>query len=347
MSSTPTDCLVVGAGPAGLCAAAAARERGWEPVIVERSDRIGGVWGRVEPDLRCLSPRNRDRLPDASYPVGPGLRASAAEVHQALEDFAQRQDFDIRFGLAAQSLRRTTDDSEAPLELVTDSGSFASRRLVLATGEFGRPRIPALPGAFDGPTTHSSRFRAIDASEGEHVVVVGAANSAVDLVGRLLRRGIEVTVSARSGLHKPRKLAAQPVATLLWWASGMPVRWLPASMHCDRVVPTVDNDIVQAAAEGRVRVVGEAISLTSSGLVVEGGNEVSADRIVFATGFLRDLDWVAGITLDEDGVPPHDRGLSTEIPGLGFLGLACMRTRRSGFLRGFTDDARAVVGRLA
>jgi len=176
---------------------------------------------------------------------------------------------------------------------------------------------------------------------------VGAANSAVDLVGRLVRQGTQVTVAARSGLYAPRKLARKPLSTLLWWASALPMNWLPPSMQCERVVPTVDDDIVRAAAEGTVRVVGEAIGLTASGLLVDDGVEVPADRIVFATGFLRDLHWATALTLDAEGVPLHRQGLSTELPGVAFLGLPCMRTRRSGFLRGFTDDARAVIGRLA
>ena len=45
-------------------------------------------------------------------------------------------------------------------------------------------------------------------------------------------------------------------------------------------------------------------------------------------------------------MPGHDRGLSTEIPGLAFMGLPCMRSRRSGFLRGFAADANSIVGRL-
>ncbi|HCP47777.1 MAG TPA: hypothetical protein DIU15_17180 [Deltaproteobacteria bacterium] len=347
MELSAHDCLIVGAGPAGLCAAAAAREHGWEPIVVERSDRIGGVWCRVEPDLRCLSPRHRDLLPDRSYPLGSGLRASASEVHRALEEFAQKEQFDIRFGMTATGLRQVQGEQGPLLEIVTEEGSLQGHRIVIATGEFGCPKIPDLPGHFEGETAHSSEFRASQVDPGEHIIVVGAANSAVDLVGRLLRQGATVTVSARSGLHAPRALAPQPFSTLLWWASALPVGWLPPSMQCDRVVPTVDDDIVRAQQDGRIRVIGEAIGMTASGLRVVGGEEVEADRIVFATGFLRDLRWATSLTLDEDGIPRHDRGLSTELAGVAFLGLPCMRTRRSGFLRGFAEDARAVLRRLA
>jgi hypothetical protein len=34
------------------------------------------------------------------------------------------------------------------------------------------------------------------------------------------------------------------------------------------------------------------------------------------------------------------------VPGLGFVGIPCQRTRRSGFLRGFAADAENVVAGL-
>ena len=67
--------------------------------------------------------------------------------------------------------------------------------------------------------------------------------------------------------------------------------------------------------------------------------------MIWRTGFLRDL---AGTSLDLDarGVPEHDRGLSTELPSLAFQGLRWLRPRRSEFLCGVLDDARAVGSRL-
>jgi len=336
------DLVVVGAGPGGLCVAAAARKAGLEALVLERQTRIGGVWHQVEPDLHCLSPRHRDRLPDGSSPRGEGVRARADEVLSCLDDFVSREKPNIQFGVSAEALSRSADG----LQLRTTSGIFLSPRVVLATGEFGRPRIPALQGDFAGPAQHTSEVRAKDISDDEHVVIVGTGNSAVDLAVRLLRRGVRLTISARSGIAPAQPLAGEPLSTLRWWASALPISALPRSLRCSRSVPKVDDDLAEAAADGRLVLVGEAIGLEADRLVVAGGETLTVDRIVWATGFRRDLAWVEGITLDEDGVPLHERGLSPEIPGLAFMGLPCMRTRRSGFLRGFAADARSIVGRL-
>jgi putative flavoprotein involved in K+ transport len=109
----------------------------------------------------------------------------------------------------------------------------------------------------------------------------------------------------------------------------------------------VDGDIYDAANSGRITCVGAAKALTSSGVVVSEGDVVPADRVVFATGYRRDTAWLQdAVTLYENGVPKQNRGISPEISGLAFIGIPCMRTRRSGFIRGFTGDARAIVASI-
>ena len=46
------DVIVIGAGAAGLAAAAALMRRGHSVLVLEARDRIGGrIWTRIEPDL--------------------------------------------------------------------------------------------------------------------------------------------------------------------------------------------------------------------------------------------------------------------------------------------------------
>ena len=345
MTSAPHALVVVGAGPAGLCVAGAARARGVEAVVVEASDAVGGAWRHIPGDLRCLSPRVHDLLPDGTFPAGHGVRATAAEVLRWATDYATREAFDIRFGVTANGLR----EDRGVLRLVTTDGELATRRLVVATGEFGRPRIPELPGAdaFAGVAEHSRHCDPASVREGERVVLVGTGNSAVDLLPRLLARGADLVVSARTSPTRPEGLPTGAKARVLWEASAIPVRLLPPRLRCTDTVPVVDPDLYDAIASGRVREVGETVGLETSGVRVVGGELVPADRVVWATGFRRDIAWLDGLTTDPlTSAPAHREGVSTDVRGLGFLGLPCMRTRRSGFLRGFADDAKAVLAAL-
>jgi hypothetical protein len=81
---------------------------------------------------------------------------------------------------------------------------------------------------------------------------------------------------------------------------------------------------------------GEVVSLERNGARVRStpasrvAEPVEVGEIVWATGFRRGDPW------PERALPP----------GVARVGVPCLRTRRSGFLRGFTEDARVVVQRL-
>ena len=68
--------------------------------------------------------------------------------------------------------------------------------------------------------------------------------------------------------------------------------------------------------------------------------------IVWATGFSYDFSWIDFPVCDETGYPVTDRG-ATSVPGLYFMGLNWMVTRKSGLLYGVGDDARHVAAHIA
>lgn len=67
--------------------------------------------------------------------------------------------------------------------------------------------------------------------------------------------------------------------------------------------------------------------------------------IVWATGFRPDYRWLHVPVLDPKGRLRHEGGV-LDAPGLYALGLPLLRRRRSSFISGSTDDARAVTDHL-
>ena len=333
--------IVVGAGPAGLAAAWAARQAGAEPVVLEASDRAGGAWARIRPELRCLSPRRHDRMPDGHVPEGDD-RATAGDVHRALLDFQHRAGLDVRFNTPATALT-----PGGLLEVATSSGTLSARCVVVATGEYGRPRWPALPGVFEGPIVHSSTFCADDVRPGERTLVVGAGNSGAETAVLLAGQGGRVTLACSGRPSRPSREKTGWLGELTYRLSGIPIRHFPGRGGCLGQTPVVDPHLFDAVRAGAVRVVPRVQRLVGTGVVTADGHERPADRIVLCTGYRRDTEWLQdAISLGPDGEPSEKNGLSTEIAGLGFVGIPCMRTRRSGFLRGFVDDAGYVVRHL-
>ena len=68
--------------------------------------------------------------------------------------------------------------------------------------------------------------------------------------------------------------------------------------------------------------------------------------IVWATGFRPDYGWLDVPVLDAKGQLRHEGG-AVDSPGLYALGLPVLRRRRSTFICGIEDDARAVIDHLA
>ena len=67
--------------------------------------------------------------------------------------------------------------------------------------------------------------------------------------------------------------------------------------------------------------------------------------VIWATGFGADLSWAELPILGSDGTPDQRQGRSV-VPGIWFLGIPWMRTRKSALILGADDDARAVVDDL-
>jgi putative flavoprotein involved in K+ transport len=67
--------------------------------------------------------------------------------------------------------------------------------------------------------------------------------------------------------------------------------------------------------------------------------------IVWATGFRPDYRWLDVPVVDAKGHLRHEGGV-VDSPGLYALGLPVLRQRKSSFICGIEDDARAVIDHL-
>ena len=66
--------------------------------------------------------------------------------------------------------------------------------------------------------------------------------------------------------------------------------------------------------------------------------------VIWATGFRFDYSWVKANAFDKFGYPKTDRG-EASAPGLFFLGMNYLHTRKSGIVYGITGDANHVAAR--
>jgi thioredoxin reductase/NAD-dependent dihydropyrimidine dehydrogenase PreA subunit len=201
------DVVIVGAGPAGLTAAAAARERGLSHVVLEQERDLGGTIFHY--------PRRKLVLVQAvDMPIlgrlGEGEYAKE-DLLGILQDVCRRGDLRVRFGERVQGLER----SGGVFAVRSTSGVTLSRFVVLALGRRGTPRKLGAPGE----ELPKVMYQLTDAESYEHqrILVVGGGDSAVEAaLGLARQRGNRVTLSyRREKLVRIKKKNEQRVGELL------------------------------------------------------------------------------------------------------------------------------------
>jgi putative flavoprotein involved in K+ transport len=68
--------------------------------------------------------------------------------------------------------------------------------------------------------------------------------------------------------------------------------------------------------------------------------------VIWATGFRGDLSWISLPVTAPDGSAIHEQGRSP-VPGLWFLGIPWMRTRKSGIIMGADEDGSHTADQVA
>ena len=140
---------MIGAGPGGLVSARWLLSQGFEPTIFEQSPMLGGQWTGLDgisgvwPTMHTNTSRILTSFSDLEHEndlVFPSNRDILAYLHRYAETFALTSR--IRFGTRVDLLSRGDGGW-----LVEHSGMTETfERVVVASGRFQSPYIPAVPG---------------------------------------------------------------------------------------------------------------------------------------------------------------------------------------------------------
>ncbi|MEU2286102.1 NAD(P)/FAD-dependent oxidoreductase [Streptomyces sp. NPDC013178] len=340
------DVALIGGGQSGLAAAYALRGQGLRPVALEASEQAAGSWPRYYDSLTLFSPARYSSLPGMPFPgEDPDRYPHRDEVVAYLTAYAGRLDADVRTGCRVAGVRRADEGFE--VELV-GGGRLAARAVVAASGTFGRPHRPALPGLedFTGTVLHAADYRSPAPFAGQRIVVVGAGNSAVQIAAELAQVA-RVTLASR-------RLARQRILgrDLHFWLArtGLDRAPLGRLLRTSPTQPVIDDGRYRAALAQRAPH-RQALFTGIDGPKVSwpDGRREEVDTILLATGYRPDLPFLAGLdgALDDTGRPWQREGISLMHPGLAFVGLEWQRSLSSNSLRGVGRDAARVARHLA
>ena len=205
--------VIVGAGPAGLAAAACLHRAGAPYMILEREGCVGASWHHHYERLHLHTDRAHSALPYFPLPKHYPKYPSREQFVAYLESYAKRFNLQPRFGQEVYSAHLR----DGRWHVRTQHTIYESRYLIVATGYNARPYLPAWPGqeTFTGEVMHSSAYKNGAPYREKRVLVVGFGNSGGEIAIDLWEHGARPTLSVRGPVNVvPREVVGVPILTI-------------------------------------------------------------------------------------------------------------------------------------
>jgi thioredoxin reductase len=309
---------VLGAGAAGLVMSRRLLEAGVEFDALDAASRVGGLWasspahGPLYRNTHLISPKSLQGFVDfpmpASYPDFP----HHSFVLDYLERYAAHFNLLPHLEFGARVMRVEPDGDNWKVALAGGE-TRAYRGVLVATGKHEIPELPAFPGRFDGLIRHSRDYCDAASLRGLRVLVVGAGQSAIDLVAESAVVADRTFHSTRRGLFSmPRYLLGKPFEEHL--QSDLPLHDLgvrlslpllkllgkaPAGCHLPPVDfregvihPTVGREFFRFYQQGDVTVKPGIAELCGNAVRFTDGTTEEIDAIYCATGYRLDYPFI-------------------------------------------------------
>ncbi|TDC83304.1 NAD(P)/FAD-dependent oxidoreductase [Micromonospora sp. KC606] len=339
--------VIVGGGQSGLAAARAALAAGLRPVVLHAGTEPVGSWPDYYDSLTLFSPARYSALPGMPFAGDPDHHPHRDEVVAYLHRYAATVDAEIRTGVRVAAVHPRADSG---FLIHTEAGDqIAAAGVVAASGSFGNPYLPDLPGRgdFTGDLLHVADYHRPGPYSGKRVVVVGAGNSAVQVAHELAAHA-HVTLATREPVRfLPQRIGGRD---LHHWLRATGADRLPRRIltHLIRHAAVLDAGAYrQAIASGRLARRDMFSAFTPEGVVWSDGTTEAVDTVIFATGYRPDSSYLEPLGALAHGTPRQVDGLSTTHQGLAYVGLEFQRSFASNTLRGVSRDATHVMRALA
>ena len=335
------DVVVIGAGQAGLAVGHQLASRGATFVILDAASEVGSAWRSRWDSLRLFTPAQYDSLPGMPFPAPADSPPSKDDVAAYLAGYAARVALPVRLDTPVRRLHRDHDGSYL---VTTATGALRARQVVVATGPFQRPSVPAL-AADVAPRViqlHSADYRNPAQLSGR-VLVVGGGNSGLQIAAELSAT-CSVTVAAGSRpLELPQRVAGRD---LFFWLTRSGFFTVRADSRLaqrlrsrgDLVIGTRTSTLRRSGIDIRPRLTG----FDADRARFADGTALEVDAVLWATGFRSDYSWVHVPGVVVEGQVRHREGV-TDSPGLFFIGLPWQTSRGSALLGFVGKDAVRLV----
>ncbi len=321
----PLDLLIVGAGPCGIAAGAAAKKAGMSCVLVDKG-AIAGSLLNYPYYMTFFSTAVMLEVGEVPFtiPEAKPTRREALAYYRRVVTFCE---LDVRQYEEVRTVERSDADFLVRTRDVAGADrSYRARDVVIATGGFFEPNYLNVPGE-DLPKVKHYYHEPYPYFD-QDVVVVGAGNSAVESALEMYRNGARVTL-----VHFADKIdrGVKP-----WVVPDITNR-----LERGEITSLLEHRIVKIEPRS-VRVRSEADGSET---------DIPNDWVVAMTGWrpnpvlLRSL----GVTIDEEtGIPTHSpETMETNRPGVFIAGvIAAGHNANKIFIENGREHGDRIVGAI-
>jgi putative flavoprotein involved in K+ transport len=218
--STHIETVVVGGGQAGLAVSYYLSREGQPHIVLEQADKSANSWRNHRWDSFTLNTPNwQSALPGAEIPgEDPDGFLSRKEIVEYFENYVRRHELPVRYGVRVEAVRPKPVGQGYLVE--TSAGDFEATHVVIATGLYQKPKIPAFNAELPKDVTqvHSDQYRNPQSLPDGAVLVVGSGQSGAQIAEELYRSGKKVYLSVSRAARLPRRYRGKDAN---WWHECM------------------------------------------------------------------------------------------------------------------------------
>ena len=294
-SSNEYDVLIIGAGPIGLACGISCSKAGLTYLIVDKGPLVNSLYNYP---LNMTFFSTSDRLEIGNVPfISHSPKPTRAE---ALE-YYRRVSLHWKLNLALYETVDFVQTENVSFVVTSSKKQYKAKHIVIATGFYDIPNLMNVPGEHLAKVHHY--YREPHIYFGQKIVVVGAANSAVDVAMETWRKGADVTMVIRD---------EQIRESVKYW-----------------IRPDVENRIAEGSIKAYFNSSLTEIRENQVDIQTENGIiTIENDFVLAMTGYLPDFDFLnsLGVILgtDEYKTPVHDpETMETNVKGVYLAGVIC------------------------
>jgi thioredoxin reductase (NADPH) len=291
------DVAIIGAGPIGMASAIACRKAGLSHVMIDKGTLVNSIFN-YPLNMTFFSTSDKLEIGDVPF-ISHNPKPTRDEALEYYRRVAMHWKLNARLFEKVNNITR--EDGEFIIH--TSNHQYRSGAVIISTGFYDIPNLMGIPG--EGLPKVHHYYREPHLYFNQKVLVVGAANSAVDVALETFRKGAsEVTMVVREDAIRE---------TVKYW-----------------VRPDIENRINEGEIKAYFNSQLTAIREKEADILSpDGPVTIPNDFVLAMTGYTPDFAFLTSLgihLLPDDGlfIPSHNPGtMETNVPGIYLAGVIC------------------------